>query len=122
VHRSKPRFWRLRYDKFMTTRLAWHGIVARTIVVRRGERLNGYTHLLGLVAACLGAVWLVARLPADISLAKAIGAIVFALSVITLYATSTLFHTAAGAARARWERADHCAIYLLIAGTCTPFV
>ena len=106
----------------MTTRVAWHGAVARTFVLRRGERLNGYTHLLGLVAACLGAVWLLARLPTDIPLAKAIGAIVFALSAIALYATSTLFHTAAGATRARWERADHCAIYLLIGGTCTPFV
>lgn len=106
----------------MTARATRDGVLARTFVVRRGERLNGYTHLLGLVAACVGAAWLLARWPADISPATAAGTIVFALSVIALYATSTLFHTAAGTARARWERADHCAIYLLIAGTCTPFV
>ncbi len=38
-----------------------------------------------------------------------------------LYAASTLFHSTRGRLKRFWERADHCAIYLLIAGTYTPF-
>ncbi|RYF40160.1 MAG: hemolysin III family protein, partial [Comamonadaceae bacterium] len=46
---------------------------------------------------------------------------VFALCCVVLYAASTLFHGTQGRAKAWWQRADHCAIYLLIAGSYTPF-
>lgn len=86
-----------------------------------GERFNTWTHLLGLVLAVVGLpVMLAKTLPSD-DAARIAGAVVFALSCIGLYAASTLFHNARGQAKLRWQRIDHCAIYLLIAGSFTPF-
>jgi hemolysin III len=85
-----------------------------------GERFNGYSHLLGLLLAAIGAALLLDRTLGAGDLAKAAAAIVFSLSMLALYAASTLFHSTRGAAKLFWQRADHCAIYLLIAGTYTP--
>lgn len=52
---------------------------------------------------------------------KIAGGLVFALSCVALYAASAFFHGSHGQARLWWQRADHCAIYLLIAGSYTPF-
>lgn len=86
-----------------------------------GERLNGYTHLLGLVLALVATVLLLARTVPTGDPARIAGALVFSLSAVALYAASTLFHSTRGRRKRFWERADHCAIYLLIAGTYTPF-
>jgi hemolysin III len=86
-----------------------------------GERFNGYSHLAGLVLALLAGAVLLARTLLSGDPAKLAAALVFALSVVALYAASTLFHASRGPAKRWWERADHCAIYLLIAGTYTPF-
>lgn len=86
-----------------------------------GERFNGFSHLAGLILALLGAAWLLARALSSGDLPRTAGALVFAGSVIVLYAASTAFHSTCGPAKAFWQRIDHCAIYLLIAGTVTPF-
>jgi hemolysin III len=85
-----------------------------------GERFNGYSHLLGLLLAVLGTVLLLAKTLDGGDVAKAAAAVVFSLSMLALYAASTLFHSTRGASKLFWQRADHCAIYLLIAGTYTP--
>ena len=85
-----------------------------------GERFNGYSHLLGLLLAAIGAALLLDKTLGAGDLAKAAAAIVFSLSMLALYAASTLFHSTRGAAKLFWQRADHCAIYVLIAGTYTP--
>jgi hemolysin III len=41
--------------------------------------------------------------------------------LLILYLTSTLYHSLRGAAKEVLRRLDHCAIYLLIAGSYTPF-
>jgi hemolysin III len=86
-----------------------------------GERFNTWTHLFGLALAVLGLPVLLAKALPGGDLARIAGALVFALSCVGLYAASTLFHSARGAAKRRWQRLDHCAIYLLIAGSYTPF-
>jgi len=86
-----------------------------------GERLNGYSHLLGLVLALLAAPLLLVKTVPTGDPARIAGALVFSLSVVALYAASTLFHSTRGHLKRVWERADHCAIYLLIGGTYTPF-
>lgn len=86
-----------------------------------GERLNGYSHLLGLVLALPAAALLLAKTVPTGDPARIAGALVFSLSAVALYAASTLFHSTRGRLKRVWERADHCAIYLLIAGTYTPF-
>jgi hemolysin III len=48
---------------------------------------------------------------------------VYALALITVFWVSSTYHRHAWpvAERARWQRRDHAAIYLLIAGTYTPY-
>lgn len=86
-----------------------------------GERLNGYSHLLGLVLALVATVLFLAKTLPTGDAARIGGALAFSLSAVLLYAASTLFHSTRGPLKRFWERADHCAIYLLIAGTYTPF-
>ncbi|MET3443442.1 hemolysin III [Variovorax paradoxus] len=86
-----------------------------------GERLNGYSHLLGLVLALSATVLFLAKTVPTGDAARIAGALVFSLSAVALYAASTLFHSTRGRMKRFWERVDHCAIYLLIAGTYTPF-
>jgi hemolysin III len=51
------------------------------------------------------------------------GIIVYCVSLVLLYSASTLYHAAQqGLGRSRLRTFDHCAIYLLIAGTYTPFL
>lgn len=50
------------------------------------------------------------------------GVSVFGLTMLLMFVASTLYHAApAGPARHRLRRLDHAAIYLFIAGSCTPF-
>ncbi|HSV36848.1 MAG TPA: hemolysin III family protein [Ramlibacter sp.] len=85
-----------------------------------GERFNGYSHLLGLLLAAAGTVFLLGKTLGGDDIARTWAALVFSLSMLALYAASTLFHGTRGRAKLLWQRADHCAIYLLIAGTYTP--
>jgi hemolysin III len=86
-----------------------------------GERMNSLTHLLGLALALVGSAVLIAQAARRGGTLQIISFSVFSLSMILLYAASTLYHSLQGASKERWAKADHCAIYLLIAGTYTPF-
>ncbi|MCI1711909.1 MAG: hemolysin III family protein [Chiayiivirga sp.] len=88
----------------------------------REELANALTHGLGAVVA-LGAGAVLVTLTAlwgdGWQLA---GAIVFCVALLLLYVASTLYHAISHpVAKARLKVFDHCAIYLLIAGTYTPF-
>lgn len=88
----------------------------------REERANAWTHGLGASAALIGGIVLVALTAQNGDAWKLVSATVFALSLTLLYLASTLYHAAANpVAKARLKVLDHCAIYLLIAGTYTPF-
>ena len=89
--------------------------------IRAGERFNTATHLLGLLLALAGACILLPRALALGDPARTVGAGVFAVATISVYAASSLFHGSRGRLRALGERADHCAIHGLIAGSYTPF-
>ena len=88
----------------------------------RVEIWNALTHGLGfLLSLMAGAVLitLVAMRGNDWQLASAI---VFAVSLSLLYCASTLYHSIPGpVAKRRLKILDHCAIYVLIAGSYTPF-
>ena len=86
-----------------------------------GERFNSVTHLAGAVLALAGSAALVAQAIPTGDVWKIVGVSVFGLSMVLLYAASTLYHSLRGPAKQWWAKADHCAIYLLIAGTYTPF-
>lgn len=85
-----------------------------------GERLNTLTHLAGTVLALGAAVPLLARASGKGGGALA-SAAVYALALLLMYACSTLYHGSAGRLRQLVRRLDHISIYLLIAGSYTPF-
>jgi hemolysin III len=89
--------------------------------MNQGERLNSITHLLGLALAVVGSAVLIAQAARRGEPLQIISFSIFGLSMILLYAASTLYHSSQGAPKERWAKVDHCAIYLLIAGTYTPF-
>jgi len=86
-----------------------------------GERLNSITHLLGLALAMAGSVVLIAQAAQSGGSLHIFSSRIFGATMILLYGASTLFHSSEGPSKVRWAKADHCAIYLLIAGTYTPF-
>ena len=87
-----------------------------------GERLNAATHLLGLLLVLVGVPALIVQASASGDARKIVGASVFGAALFAVYAASSIYHSVRGAHKAWWAKADHCAIYLLIAGTYTPFM
>lgn len=86
-----------------------------------GERLNGYTHLLGAVAAVAGLAVLVVQAAQQGDTWKLVSFSIYGASLLLLYLFSTLYHSVRGRAKPVLAKLDHNAIYLLIAGTYTPF-
>ena len=86
-----------------------------------GEKFNAWTHFVGAVLSIAGAVVLISRASATGDPWKIVSASVFGASLILLYSTSTLYHSLRGRAKIILRKLDHLTIYLLIAGTYTPF-
>ena len=88
----------------------------------RDEIASALTHGLGAVAALAGGAVLI-TLAAIYGDGWQLGAsIVFGVTLLLLYTASTLYHAIQHpVAKGRLKVFDHCAIYLLIAGTYTPF-
>ena len=91
-------------------------------MLSREEKINAVTHGAGILASALGGTLLIvlASLRGDGRLI--VGVSIFAATLVLLYSASTLYHASLNdAARSRLKVLDHAAIYLLIAGTYTPF-
>lgn len=86
-----------------------------------GERFNGYSHLLGTALAAGGAVVLIVLAVAQGNPWKIVSCCVYGAMLLLLYVFSTLYHSLRGRAKDVFRKLDHYAIYLLIAGTYTPF-
>lgn len=86
-----------------------------------GERFNILSHAVGAVLAAVCGAFLVVVAAQDGDWRKTASCAVYASTLLLLYLASTLYHGARGAARDLLRKIDHCAIYLLIAGTYTPF-
>jgi hemolysin III len=89
----------------------------------RGEELaNSLSHGIGFVFALIGAPVLIGAALRHGGTGNLAGAIVFTVAIALLYLCSTIHHALPpGRARDLSERLDHAAIFLLIAGTYTPF-
>lgn len=89
------------------------------------ERLNSISHGLGAVLSLIGMVVLLvlASVAVHIDPWKIVSLSLYGTTLVLLYTASTLYH---GIPHRRWKQRfqllDHCAIYLLIAGTYTPFL
>ncbi len=88
-----------------------------------GEELaNTISHGIGLVAALISAPILLLAVSDRGSTGFFIGTIVFAITMSILYLSSTFYHAWPSArGKSLWRVIDHSAIFLLIAGTYTPF-
>lgn len=88
-----------------------------------GEEIaNSVSHGVGLLLALIAAPVLVLHAIQRGDGAGIVGASVFAATMVLLYITSTLYHALPPSrAKAIFRILDHSAIYLLIAGTYTPF-
>lgn len=87
-----------------------------------GERFNSITHTVGAVLAAAGGVLLIVVAARSGDPWKIVSFSIYAAMLLILYLTSSLYHSVRGKAKDVLRRLDHCAIYLLIAGSYTPFM
>ncbi|HET8711217.1 MAG TPA: hemolysin III family protein, partial [Spongiibacteraceae bacterium] len=86
-----------------------------------GEKLNAVTHLIGAILALAGSIVLIVLAARDGDFWKVVGVSVYGVTLVLLYSLSTLYHSIRGRAKNILRELDHHSIYLLIAGSYTPF-
>jgi hemolysin III len=86
-----------------------------------GERFNSITHIVGTVLALIGTSVVVTLASLSGGARRITAVAIYGAMLIVLYLSSTLYHSLHGRAKRVFHVFDHCAIYLLIAGTYTPF-
>ena len=89
----------------------------------RGEEIaNSISHGIGLVTAIVGIPFLILHAARQGDAGFIVGASIFSATVVILYLASTLYHALpTGKAKRVFRVIEHSAIFLLIAGTYTPF-
>ena len=86
-----------------------------------GEKFNAWTHLVGAVLAAAGSIWLLVMASLDGSPQKIISVAIYGVTLVLLYSVSTVYHSVRGRSKVIMQKFDHLSIYLLIAGSYTPF-
>ena len=86
-----------------------------------GEKFNAWTHLVGALLALGGAVWLLVLAAASGDWLTIFSIAVYGATLVLLYSISTIYHSVRGRAKSILRKLDHLSIYLLIAGSYTPF-
>lgn len=86
-----------------------------------GERFNSMSHIAGAILAACGGVLLITLAARAQDAWKIISFSIYAAALLGLYLSSSLYHGVRGPAKAVLRKMDHCAIYVLIAGSYTPF-
>lgn len=96
----------------------------RARVYSRAEEIaNWVTHGIGLVASVVGLTLLIVSSSLRGTAWHVVSFTVFGLTLLVLYTVSTIYHTQRNEqAKQLFRRLDHAAIFLLIAGTYTPFL
>jgi hemolysin III len=86
------------------------------------EVANTLTHGFGFLLSIIGLVVLIILASYKNDVWYYASAIIYGLSMVCLYAASTFYHVATSPElKLKLRLVDHCCIYLLIAGTYTPF-
>lgn len=90
----------------------------------REEWANSVTHGIGIILSIIGLIMLLQRsLAAGADVMTITSMSLYGGSMITLFLASTLYHSIPNPSSKRWLKTfDHCAIFLLIAGSYTPFM
>lgn len=86
-----------------------------------GEKFNAVSHLVGAVLALLGATVLVVLAAMEGDPWKICSAAIYGVTLVSLYSISGLYHSLRGRSKRILRELDHQSIYLLIAGSYTPF-
>ncbi len=93
-----------------------------SLISRREDIASSVSHAIGLLAAVTWAPFLIHRAIGAGDAGFLVGSCVFAATSVLLYLMSTVYHgLPPGRAKAVFRVLDHTAIFLLIAGTYTPF-
>jgi hemolysin III len=96
--------------------------MSESTYIRSEEIANCVVHGLGIAGSLVALPWLVLAAARTDDPWLLVGALAFGLSALLMFSTSVLYHSTRDAVlRLRLRRVDHAAIYLLIAGTYTPF-
>ena len=86
------------------------------------EKWNVITHFIGLLLSVIALPFLIYK-ALDYNLLQAGSFIIYGISLILLYSASTFYHNSKNiVARRRLNILDHISIYVLIAGTYTPYL
>ena len=86
-----------------------------------GERFNSISHLVGATLALAALVVLVVFASLQGDPWKIVSFSIYGATLFLLYSFSALYHSLRGRAKIIFQKLDHAAIYLLIAGSYTPF-
>jgi hemolysin III len=90
-------------------------------MVEKREQFNSISHLIGAVAALAGLILLVVLGARQGDPMKIVSFSIYGTTLLLLYSFSTLYHSSRGKAKEVFRKLDHHSIFLLIAGTYTPF-
>lgn len=92
-------------------------------VYKEGEEIvNAMTHGFAAILSVFGSVLLIRHVYGKSNFTRLFGILVFSISMITLYTVSMLYHGLGDGEMKRIMRySDHCSVFVLIAGTYTPF-
>lgn len=89
----------------------------------REELANALIHGVGFLVAVVALVHMIDVAPLQLSAWQKTGVVVYGISLILMFLVSTLYHAVSHpGAKQVLKRCDHCAIYLLIAGSFTPLM
>jgi hemolysin III len=86
-----------------------------------GEKFNAVSHLVGTVLALAGAIVLIVLAARVGDPWKVVSVSIYGLTLVVMYSSSTLYHSVRGRSKDVLQKMDHQSIYLLIAGSYTPF-
>ncbi|OEG75807.1 hemolysin III family protein [Shewanella colwelliana] len=89
----------------------------------REEFANAISHGLGIIAGIIALIFSIIKGVDTLTPVQLFGVILYCSSIILLFSCSTLYHSVSDVGlKHKLKIADHCAIYLLIAGTYTPLM
>ncbi|MEE9326157.1 MAG: hemolysin III family protein [Cocleimonas sp.] len=90
--------------------------------MKHGEKFNTVTHFLAAVLALPGMIYLIFLASETADPWKISSVAIYGTTLFVLYFSSTLYHGHNGHFKKLFQKLDHLSIYLLIAGTYTPFM
>ncbi|HID37145.1 MAG TPA: hemolysin D [Ghiorsea sp.] len=86
------------------------------------EGINVYSHVLGIILSVVGLITLIIRAASYGDVWQLVSVSIYGISLIILFTASSVYHASKDAViRSRLRVFDHASIYVMIAGTYTPF-